>query len=152
MAFESNEVLDIPGHASTNVSALTYTGNPPVYSSGGIPQYYVVIPDTVDGTNEAVTLAANANVIPLGIAQDGPAVGPGQAVRIRALGVTKAIAGGAITFGQAVSANASGQVVAAAAAGATNTYIVGIALTPAAQAGDVISVLLTPGATVQVTS
>jgi len=142
--------IDVPRIASSNVSGLTYSGNPPVYSSGGVPQYYIVIPDTSDGTNFAVTLAANANVIPAGVAQDGPATGTGQSMRVRVMGESKVVAGGAISYGAQVSANASGQAVTAAAAGATDTYVLGIAQTAATQAGDVITVLLTIGATTQV--
>ncbi len=71
---------------------------------------------------------------------------PGQSIEVRVLGISKCIAGAAIAAaGTALTVNSSGQVVAAAAAGATSTYIVGIALTTSAASGDLISVLLLPG-------
>lgn len=138
--------LDYSYVASSNVTALTFTGNPPVYSSGGIPQFYVVTADLADGTNGAVTLAASNTVLPVGVAQDYPAVTAGQSVRVRVSGVTKAIAGAAITVGALLKANASGQVVTASALGATNEYIIGQAETAATASGDVISVRLNIGA------
>ncbi len=140
MAFEVNTYSDIPGVASSNVSALTWTGNPPVYSSGGIPQYSVVTPDTATGYTEDVILATSTTVVPLGISQDGPSVGPGGSVRIRTAGVSKAIAGGAISYGDLLMVNSSGQVVTATAAGATNFFTIGKALSAATASGDVISV------------
>lgn len=145
MAYEVNGI-DMSYVASTNVTALTYTGNPPVYSSGGIPQFTVVTQDLSDGTNGAVTGATSNTVLPIGIAQDGPAVTAGQSVRVRVSGYSKAIAGAAITYGALLKCNGSGQVVTASALGATNEYIIGQAETAATASGDVITVRLNIGA------
>jgi hypothetical protein len=144
MAFETN-VFDFPMEASANVSAVTYTGNPPVYSSGGIPQFSAVMVDTTTGNVNDVILATTGKLI-LGIAQDGPATGPGQSIRLRQLGISKAIASGAVSYGDMVYvANSSGQLGTAPAAGATDSFCVGIALTAATAVGDTFSVLLVPG-------
>lgn len=150
MAYET-QLFDEPCQASANVTAVTYSGNPPVYASGGIPQFYAVVDDTGTG-NESDVKLAGANVAIRGIAQDGPAVGPAQEVRVRALGISKMIAGGAITVGQLIQTNASGQGVAAAAGTATNLPVIGVARTAATQAGDTFSVFLTPGAASIVTA
>lgn len=149
MAFGGAGVFDLPAQVSPN--------------SAGIPQYAVVVFDTAGGSGPYDMIAvANATTLPIGVNQSaggpptpGGTIAPnataGQSIDVRVVGVTKCIAGAAIaTANTPVSANASGQVVAAAAAGATNSYIVGIALTTAAAAGDLVTVLLTPGATTQV--
>jgi Uncharacterized conserved protein (DUF2190) len=64
-----------------------------------------------------------------------------QVVDIRMLGITKAVAGAAVTFGAFVKHNATGRVVSTATA---TDRVLGIALTAAAADGDVIDVLLTP--------
>ncbi len=147
MAFEVDTLQDFSFRASANVTALTWAGNPPTYSGGGIPQYYVVTPDVTTGNAEDIIVAISTTVQPLGIAQDAPASGPGQSVRVRTGGVSKAIAGGAISYGDLLMVNASGQVVTATAAGATNFFLIGRALTAAAEIGDVISVMIEIGAT-----
>jgi hypothetical protein len=149
MAGEIN-LLDESFIASTNVTALTFTGNPPVYTSGGIPQFTAVVEDTGTGNILDVLLAGTGALI-LGIAQDGPATGPGQSLKVRRLGRSKAQASGAVTYGAIVYvANASGQLGVAPAAGATNVYAVGKAMTPATAAGDLFEVELMPGLTTQV--
>ena len=150
MAYET-QLFDEPMQASANVTTVTYSGNPPVYASGGIPQFYAVVPDTGTGFESDVKLAG-ANAAIIGIAQDGPAVGPAQQVRVRSLGVSKMVAGGAIAVGALIQTNASGQGVTAAAGTTTNLPVIGIARTAAAQAGDLFSIFLTPGAASIVTS
>lgn len=150
MAYE-NQLFDEPCEASSNVSAVTYSGNPPVYSSGGIPQFYAVVDDTGTG-NESDVKVAGATAAIRGIAQDGPAVGPGAAVRVRTLGISKMVAGGAITYGQLIQTDSSGRGVAAAAGTTTNLAVIGVARSAATQAGDLFSVFLTPGAASLVTS
>jgi hypothetical protein len=153
MAFEQQIVGgDINMEGSSNVTALTYDalGN---YSGGGIPQYTAVVIDTATGGVNDVRLPTVANAQIIGIAQSAPATGPGQSCRVRVYGISKAQASAAITVGQQVAvANTSGQLGPAPAGTATNTYIVGVALTPASAAGDLFSVLLMPGASTVVTS
>lgn len=128
-----------------------------------IPQYSVVTHDTAGGSGPFdMILAVAATTFPVGVVQSvgGPptpggtiaaANTPGQSIDVRVSGITKCVAGAAIAAaGTLVSAAAGGQVVAAAAPGATNSYVIGIALSTAAAAGDLVAVLLTPGATTQV--
>ena len=144
MAYET-QLFDEPCKASANVTTVTYSGNPPVYASGGIPQFTAVVDDTGTGLESDVKLAG-ATVAIRGIAQNGPAAGPGDAVQVRCLGVSKMVAGGAITVGALIQTNASGQGVVAAAGTATNLPVIGVARTAATQAGDLFSIFLTPGA------
>lgn len=137
--------------ASSNVTSLTYTGNPPVYSSGGIPQFSVVVDDSANtGKPLDVKLGTSDTVIPLGIAQNGPAVTSGDAVQVATRGRSKCVAAAAITVGQFVVCTTGGQVTPAPAAGATNVYLVGMAITAASAQGDLVEVELMLGATTQV--
>lgn len=140
MAFEENAIFETR-MASSNVSALTFTssdGAVITYSSGGIPQFAAVVEDTASAGVNDVTMPSGVGVKALGIAQDAPAVGPGQAVRVCVRGVCKALAGGAIAVGDSLYVlNSSGQLGTAPVG--TN-YLVGRALTTAAQAGDIVSV------------
>lgn len=152
-----NAIFDSPYQASSNVSAITYTGNPATYSSGGIGQFCAVTFDTATGNPHDVKLAGNSTTFVVGINQSSTvlpgasgigAIAPGDAAEVRVAGVSKAQAGGAITVGQpVVVGNASGQLSAAGATGATSVFIVGYAQTAASNAGDIFEVLLTPGAT-----
>lgn len=147
---------DLSAMASSNVTAVVYNadqfGNL-TYASGGIPQFSAVTVDTGTANPMDVILASSTAVIPVGIAQDWPAVGPGQPVRVQVLGQSKAVAAAAITVGQFVSvANASGQLGPAAAAGTSNSYIVGRAETAAAELGDLFTVTLMIGSATQVSS
>ena len=149
MAYEVSVIGgDIHKKGSTNVSAITWTGNPPMYSSGGIPAGYCVIFDGGTGNVDDVILVSVANSVISGIAlYENVAYGPGDEIPVRVMGVAKCISGAAITVGQQVSTNSSGQVVPSPAAGATTAAVVGIAQTAATEAGDYVSVLLTIGST-----
>lgn len=57
-------------------------------------------------------------------------------------GVTEVVAGGAVSRGASLTSDSSGRAVAV---GATASRTIGIALTAAAQAGDIISILIAPG-------
>lgn len=152
-----NAIFDSPYQASTNVSAITYTGNPATYSSGGIGQFCCVTYDTATGNPHDIKLCGSNATFCVGINQSSTvlpgaagigAIGPGDAAEVRVAGVSKAQASAAITVGQAVAvANASGQLGPAPALGATSVFIVGYAQTAASNAGDIFEVLLTPGAT-----
>jgi len=152
MAFEEQNFNDEPYIGSTNVTVLSWTGNPPVYNSGGIPQYSVVTQDTGTGNVGDVIVATSTTVMPIGISQDGPAIGPGNSVRVRTDGISKAIAGAAISVDALLMVNGSGQVVTATAAGASNFFTIGKALTAATQAGDIVSVRLRIGSSQYVAS
>lgn len=128
--------------ASTNVSAVTWTGTPPVYSSGGINQYAVVVLDTSDTTFEAVTLPAGSAAKAFGVSLSSP-VGPGESVEVMTDGIAKCRAASAISKGDTVMvADTNGQIATATAA--TANFVVGIALEPATAAGQIITVLLDP--------
>jgi hypothetical protein len=75
----------------------------------------------------------------VGVLQNKPAAA-GRDATVAYAGVTKAVAGGSITAGARVTADANGAVVAAASAG---DAVLGVALT-GASSGDIISVLINP--------
>lgn len=141
-------VFDVDGVVSANAGA-------------GLAQFTAATLDSA-GNELDFIYPSGSGVFAVGIVQSvggPPTVGSttppvntsGQSVTVRMLGITKAIAAAAVTIGQLVSVSgAVGQLGPAAAPGATNTFVVGIALTPATAQGDVFSVLLTPGLTTQV--
>jgi len=100
------------------------------------------------GTNGGeIALSSAATDLHIGIAQVNPNEGvtytAGKYVTVRMLGISKAVAQGAITSGtRVVTAGAAGAVDDAGAAGNTG---VGIALEQAYAMGEIIDVLLTPG-------
>ena len=155
----SNRLFTLPFVASSNVTAVTLSGNPPTYSSGGIPQFTAVVVDTATGNardikgatvNTAPILGVVQNsTYPAGNSQSG-AIGPGDSADVMVYGVTKMVAAGAISVNALVSVNGSGQATTAPAAGVSQVYIIGIALTAATEANDLIEVLLLPGAATQV--
>ena len=75
----------------------------------------------------------------IGILQNKPGINQASAVAIG--GSSKAIAGAAVAAGALVASDVNGAIVAALA---TN-YIIGVALSAAGGAGEIISVLLRPG-------
>lgn len=89
-----------------------------------------------------------------GVLQDKPNAA-GRSGSVRVYGVTKVVAGAAITEGDPIASDAAGKAKAAVTgrtntsdAGAANdaligSYVLGIALEPAAADGDVISMLIT---------
>lgn len=148
-----NRLFTLPFVASSNVSAITLTGNPPVYSSGGLVQFTAVILDTATGNNRDIKGATTANAPILGILQNttvaagsnqSGAITAGDGADVMIYGVSKMVASGAISNGALISVNGSGQATTAAAAGATDTYVIGIALTAATEANNLIEVLLMP--------
>lgn len=84
----------------------------------------------------------------LGVAQEEPNaedVDNGRVFRVRLLGISRIVAAGEIAARSKVTSNAAGLAVVAGA----GQHVVGIALTAAAEAGDWINVLLTPGVVVE---
>lgn len=107
----------------------------------------------VVGTNRTVTRATTAGQGGLiGVAKenvDATKVTEGNVVLgVDLIGISRVIAGAAISVGAKVTNDTNAHVVAATAAAAfpVKQYL-GIAVTPATAAGDIIDVLLTPGAT-----
>jgi len=103
-------------------------------------QYRAVI---LDGSQQLAVAGAGGAAI--GILQDKPSAA-GDYGTVAQIGLSKAIAGGAISAGDRLASDANGALVtqAAAAAGAANAIVVGIAQEDAA-ASDVFTVLLAPG-------
>ncbi|NPV72075.1 MAG: DUF2190 family protein [Firmicutes bacterium] len=102
----------------------------------------------VDANGRAALCGAGQPAV--GVLQNKPSAA-GQAAQVRALGITKVVAGAAIAKGALVASDASGQAVAATVTTAntttgalTGSHVAGIALEAAAAAGGVISVLLLP--------
>jgi hypothetical protein len=99
-------------------------------------QYYCV---EVTGDNQ-VDVCDNVADRPIGILQNKPVAGEAATVRVQ--GVSKAVAGGAIAAGSTCGPDSDGQVIAVTADAKT---VIGIALNGAGAAGDVFSLLVTPG-------
>lgn len=99
-----------------------------------------------DTTGKTVTSFTAASVDAVGVIQetlDAAKISTGKAtVGVRLLGIARIEASAAIAVGARVAATANGRIVT----GATTVPCVGIALTPAAAAGDHVEVLLTPAA------
>jgi hypothetical protein len=104
--------------------------------------------DTTDATGASV-ITSTASTRVLGVYQetlDAAKVATGKAtVEVRIMGITRGVTGGAVTIYTPVYVDATGAFVTAGAAG---TKQAGIALTGASGTGQVIDVLLTPGAAV----
>lgn len=95
----------------------------------------------LSSTVNQVTVCNNAGDTVFGVIQDNVASGKASSIRVQ--GVTKWVAGAAVSIGDRVGTDASGKCVTKTPAGGTKQA--GIALTAAAADGDIISVLLTPG-------
>jgi len=119
-----------------------------VNSSATVNQFTCATLDTTDASGGTVTTAGTGTRV-LGVYQetlDATKVATGKAtVDVRIMGITRGVTGGAITIYTPVFCDASGNFVTAGAAG---TKQAGIALTGASGSGQVIDVLLTPGAAV----
>jgi hypothetical protein len=91
---------------------------------------------TVDSNGRAAL--SNATALSFGVLQNKP--GSLQAATVAFEGVTKVVAGAAITAGARVRSDANAAAVPAAVAG---NAVIGIALESAGAAGDIIKVFLT---------
>lgn len=140
---------------STNVTSVTYTadqyGNL-TYSSGGIRQFQVVALDAATGNALDIKVASTAaGLLPVGVLQDYPALGPGVPANVQVNGQSKVRAAAAVSVGDLVYvSDTSGRVGTAPAAGVSQSYIVGRALTAATQADDILTVELLIGAATNV--
>lgn len=93
---------------------------------------------------DTVVLGAAATDSLIGVSNEvGAASGERQDVIFT--GVAFVEAGAAITLGAFVTSDATGRAVTPAPAAGTNNRIIGIAMEPAAAAGDVIRVLIQQG-------
>lgn len=148
-----------------SINFLDETYNVSPNAGAGIAQFAAVVLDSA-GSYGDVMYPSGSGAFALGVVQDAgsfPTVGgssapvntSGQAVRVRRLGTTKMIAAGAIAINSAVAiSGTSGQVgqVTFPGTGATDSYVIGFARTPATAAGDLVEVELTPGLMTQVTT
>jgi len=92
------------------------------------------------GVNTVTSVAAATDAV-LGVLQNKPT--SGQEAEITHTGVTKMLAGAAVTAGAEVMCDTSGRAITAVT---TGNRILGIALETAANANEVIAVLLYSGA------
>lgn len=107
-------------------------------------QFHAVV---ADGAGNA-ELAHVQGAPVMGILQNDPAAG--QVASIRVYGVSKAVAGAAVTQGQLVESNATGELIPVVDATASTTTgaltggaPIGIALDSVTAAGEIFSLLLT---------
>ena len=91
-----------------------------------------------DANGEAAQ--AGAGVDAIGVLQNDPAA-QGEAANLQAFGVSKVVAGAAVAAGAQVMSDATGRAITATA---TNN-VVGVALEAAANADEIIAVLVSPG-------
>lgn len=92
---------------------------------------------TIAGQSDGeVAACSSAGEIVFGIAQQG--VAAGDAVTICVIGVTKVVAGAAVTKGDTLQTNASSRMIAAASA----DEVAGIAVETAAADGDYITAII----------
>lgn len=101
-------------------------------SSLATKQYYFV---KIDSNGQAALAGAGESAI--GVLQNKPAAN--EAATVVPLGLTKVVAGGSLTAGNNVAADASGKAVAAAGSAA----VLGVAL-DGASSGDVVTIALYP--------
>ena len=120
-------------------SLAGYTGVPGTPGSAepnnGKAQYRFV---KVTGRHQVGLATANTDLV-VGVAQNKPQV-DGQAVTVALSGVSNVIAGAAITAGQEISTDATGRAIPKPGTG--TPLVLGIAITSATVAGELVSVLL----------
>jgi hypothetical protein len=113
-----------------------------------ITQFTFVKMGTADQTVTAVT-GVNDKV--LGIALESASAGDvtkGRIINVRLLGIGRVQAAAALVRGVNVRTNATGQAAAVSGAAGTVDLVAGILMYSSAATGDLVDVLLTPGASV----
>lgn len=121
MAFE-DDVLDISLLTTTDLSSYQY--------------HFVEL-----SANNTVVICSNATTSnPIGVLQNKPTAAQGVA-RVRVMGVSRVMAGDAITYGQLVGTDANGEGIAKTA---NTAKFVGVALDTAA-AGELVTVMIQCG-------
>lgn len=98
----------------------------------------------LSGSRTVTVCAANTDIVH-GILQNDPK--SGQAANVAIAGVSKAVAGAAITAGAGLMSDTSGRVITWTTAG-TNP-VLGQAIETATGAGQVIAILVTPSPAIQ---
>lgn len=83
------------------------------------------------------------------VGMDAAKVATGKAtINVRMVGIARMIAGAAVAIGKPVTSDSVGRAVGTAPGAGQQVWQGGVALTAAAAAGDLIDVLLTPGAVI----
>ena len=101
-----------------------------------------ILPDAAADYSGGLYNLVSGTAWPTGVI---PASGLGRNIRTRLFGLSRVVASGAIARGAYVNiANAQGQIKAVSEAVGTYINVVGIAIDAAANAGDVIRVLVMP--------
>jgi len=113
------------------------------YLAGADIARYLIVKFGAD--DETVVPAAAATDALVGISMETDALS-GEGIDIAHAGIHQARAGGAITRGALITADANGKAVAAAPATGANAKVIGVALATAA-ADDIIPVIIAPGET-----
>jgi hypothetical protein len=119
-------------------SLATYTGVPSVPGSAN-PNYgkqYRFV--KVTGRHQVGQVTANTDLA-VGVMQNKPQV-TGQAATVAIRGISNVMAGAAITPGQEISADANGRAIPKPGTG--TPLVLGIAITAASGADELVSVLL----------
>jgi hypothetical protein len=147
--------IDQSYHLNYNIEVGKFTCLAPdttVYADGcGVPSgangqflgvaQESILPDAMADYSSGQYTLASGTAWPTGAI---PASGLGRNIRTRLLGISRAVASGAITRGAYVNiANAQGQVKAVSESG-TMINVVGVAIDAATNPGDVIRVLVMP--------
>lgn len=97
-----------------------------------------------DPGNDSTVEAANANTDALMGVSDSLGGDAGGPVDVHMAGESQVKLGGTVQAGQPITANATGQGIAAAAAGGATVRYVGFAMEPGVS-GDIITFFLAPG-------
>jgi hypothetical protein len=117
-------------------------------ATGGSQAYKLGESVVLGATQDQVARATSAGAQVLGVCQediDAAKVNTGKAViNIRMLGISYCIAGAAIAIGAKLTNDTSARVVTQAGAVGSGSPVMGVALSAAAAAGDLIQVMLTP--------
>lgn len=132
---------------------MSYIGNPDtpdttwtLASGTTLTGHQVVIPNTspTNPDDFEVLVSDTGTTYPLGVAQvdDGVTLAAGEQVTVRLYGVSKARAADSFSVGARLFPTATGLVTDSSPG--TDKWIVGIALTSAAQLGDEVLMLIKP--------
>ena len=142
---------------SVTISGTTYSvsiSNPATATNSSVTLN--VVPSSQPFQNGPVATAVTATTDrPFGVLQNSPItkmnansqVEGFSEAEVTVTGITKVIAGGAVTAGDAITQDAQGRAITATFASSTtyavtNPFVLGTALTPATAAGDVITVAI----------
>lgn len=95
---------------------------------------------TAPDANKRTTFVGTQGAMSIGVLQNKPSAA-GQAAEVMQNGISKVVAHAAVAAGAAVASSNTGRAITAA----TGNRVLGVAMEAAANAGEVIAVLLTGG-------